>query len=33
MPDVFGTLATAAIREWKFEPEAAKIRIVLTFLP
>jgi Gram-negative bacterial TonB protein C-terminal len=33
MPDVFATLATAAIREWKFEPEATKLRIVLTFLP
>ncbi len=33
MPDVFATLATAAIREWKFAAEAAKIRIVLTFLP
>ena len=33
-PDVFATLATAAIRDWKFEPEAAaKIRIVLGFLP
>jgi len=33
MPDVFATLATSAIREWKFEPVAARIRIVLTFLP
>src|SRR5437899_5462307 len=28
-----GTLATAAIREWKFQRDAAKIRIVLEFLP
>ena len=33
MPDIFGTLATAAIREWKFQRDAAKIRIVLEFLP
>jgi TonB family protein len=32
-PDIFGTLATAAIREWKFEPLPAKIRVVLEFLP
>ena len=33
IPDLFSTLATAAIREWKFEPNPAKIRIVLEFLP
>ena len=33
IPDIFGTLATAAIREWKFEPLPAKIRVVLEFLP
>ena len=33
MPDIFATLATAAIREWKFQQDAAKIRIVLEFLP
>jgi TonB family protein len=32
-PELFGTLATAAIREWKFEPLPAKIRVVLEFLP
>jgi len=30
---MLGTLATAAIREWKFQRDAAKIRIVLEFLP
>ena len=32
-PDIFGTLATAAIRQWRFEPIPAKIRVVLEFLP
>ncbi len=30
-PDIFGGLATAAIREWRFEGTPAKIRIVLRF--
>lgn len=33
MPDIFGNLATAAVREWKFEPAPAKIRVVVAFFP
>ena len=32
-PDIFGTLATSAVREWRFEPIPSKIRIVLHFSP
>ncbi len=32
-PDVFGSLATAAVRQWLFEPVPAKVRIVLKFVP
>jgi len=32
-PDLFGTLATAAVREWEFEPLPEKIRVVLQFSP
>jgi TonB family protein len=32
-PDVFGTLATAAVRQWKFDPVQAKVRIVVDFKP
>ncbi len=32
-PEVFGNLATSAVREWRFEPVAAKIRVVLSFTP
>jgi hypothetical protein len=32
-PDVFASLATEAVRHWKFEESAAKIRVVLEFLP
>ena len=32
-PDIFGSLATAAVREWRFDRVAAKIRIVLEFRP
>ena len=32
-PDVFGTLATAAVREWRFEPIPSKIRVILDFKP
>ena len=32
-PDIFGGLATAAIREWRFEKMPAKIRIILQFSP
>jgi TonB family protein len=32
-PDVFASLATAAVREWRFEAIPAKIRIVLQFQP
>jgi TonB family protein len=32
-PDVFATLATAAVREWRFEPIASKIRVILDFKP
>ena len=34
MPDIFGSLATASVREWQFEKSApAKIRVVLRFTP
>ena len=33
MPDVFGSLATASLRQWQFDPIPAKIRIVLQFKP
>lgn len=33
MPDIFNSLATSAVREWRFEPVAAKIRVVLDFTP
>jgi hypothetical protein len=34
MPDIFGTLATASVREWQFEKSIpAKIRVVLRFTP
>jgi TonB family protein len=32
-PDVFGSLATAAVRQWKFESIPTKIRVVLDFTP
>jgi TonB family protein len=32
-PEVFESLATASVREWEFEPQAAKIRIILQFKP
>jgi TonB family protein len=32
-PDVFANLATAAVRQWEFEPIASKIRIVVRFKP
>jgi TonB family protein len=33
MPDIFGSLATAAVRQWQFEPVSAKVRILLEFTP
>ncbi|HEY2381840.1 MAG TPA: TonB family protein [Terriglobia bacterium] len=30
-PELFGTLATAAIREWEFEPVAEKVRVIVQF--
>jgi TonB family protein len=30
-PEIFGNLATAAVREWEFEPIAGKIRVVVKF--
>ena len=32
-PEIFGGLATAAIREWRFENIPAKIRVILRFSP
>jgi TonB family protein len=32
-PDIFGGLATAAVRDWKFDPLPAKIRVIVEFLP
>jgi hypothetical protein len=31
--DTFASLATAAVRQWEFEPISAKIRLVLKFQP
>jgi TonB family protein len=33
VPDVFGSLATPAVRQWQFEPVFTKVRIVLEFIP
>jgi outer membrane biosynthesis protein TonB len=33
LPDVFANLATASVRDWRFEPISAKIRLVLQFKP
>jgi len=33
MPEIFGSLATAPLRDWEFEPVPAKIRLVLGFNP
>ena len=32
-PELFGTLATAAVRQWEFEPLPVKVRVVLQFTP
>ena len=32
-PDIFGTLATGAVRDWRFAPGAARIRVVVDFKP
>jgi TonB family protein len=32
-PDIFANLATAAVRQWKFEPKPAKIRVIVEFQP
>ncbi len=32
-PDIFANLATAAVRDWRFEPMSAKIRVILDFKP
>jgi TonB family protein len=32
-PDIFGSLATAAVREWKFDSTLAKIRVIVEFAP
>jgi TonB family protein len=32
-PDIFANLATSAVRQWKFEPLSAKIRVVVEFTP
>jgi len=33
MPDVFGSLATASVRDWEFEGVSGKVRVVLGFNP
>ena len=33
MPEVFGSLATASVRDWEFEEVSGKVRVVLTFNP
>jgi TonB family protein len=32
-PEIFESLAAAAVREWEFEPINTKVRIVLRFTP
>ena len=32
-PEMFGSLAAAAVRQWEFEPIPAKVRLVLRFHP
>jgi hypothetical protein len=33
LPEVFATLATTAVQDWKFTPNPAKIRVVIQFIP
>ena len=33
MPEVFGSLATASVRDWEFEGISGKVRVVLGFSP
>jgi hypothetical protein len=33
LPEVFATLATTAVQDWKFTPNAGKIRVVMQFIP
>jgi hypothetical protein len=33
LPEVFATLATTAVQDWKFMPNAGKIRVVMQFIP
>ena len=33
VPEIFESLAAAAVREWEFEPIVAKIRVILRFTP
>jgi hypothetical protein len=33
VPEIFSVLATSAVRDWKFEPIAGKVRVVLQFIP
>ena len=33
MPEIFGNLATASVRQWQFDPVPAKIRLILQFNP
>jgi TonB family protein len=32
-PDVFASLATTAVRQWRFEPMAARVRVIFDFVP
>ena len=32
-PDVFGNLATGAVRDWRFDPVPSKVRVSIRFLP
>jgi hypothetical protein len=32
-PEIFSSLATTAIRQWRFEPVPAKIRVIIDFKP
>ena len=32
-PDIFGGLATSAVRHWQFDGQAQKVRVVIRFRP
>ena len=32
-PEIFSSLATSAVRQWRFEALSAKVRVVVEFTP